>query len=367
MPRSCLLTVFVCLLFALPVAVSADTAIDALIEEAGLREHNLAIRERDGWRPPAKIVVRGGEAMVAELDAAYPDVDIVSAGSEAEARAAAADADALIGFCGADTVAAASRLVWVQIYSAGAERCLAVERVGSGAVLLTNMQKIASPAIGEHAVAMAMALARGLISYGKRMPDGNWNPNAPGRSSMMALSGKTLLVVGLGGIGTEVARRGAGLGMRVVATRNSSREGPEFVDYVGLSDELLELARQADVVVNALPLTPATTGLFDKTFFDAVKPGALFVNVARGKSVVTADLVAALEDGRLGGAGLDVTEPEPLPPGHPLWQIPNVIITPHIAWAGADRGRRNTLVRENIRRYIAGEPLINVVDPTLGY
>ncbi len=367
MPRFRLPPIIVHLLLSLPIAASADTAIEALIEEAGLDEHELAVRERDGWRPPAKIIFRGREALAAELDAAYPDVEIVSVGSDAAAQAVAADADVLIGFCRDDTVAAAPRLVWVQIYSAGAERCLAVERVGSGTVLLTNMQKIASPAIGEHAVAMAMALARGLITYGKRMPDGDWDPNAPGRSSMTALSGKTLLVVGLGGIGTEVARRGAGLGMRVVATRNSSREGPEFVDYVGLSDELFELAGQVDVVVNALPLTPATTDLFDEAFFDAVKPGALFVNVARGKSVVTADLVAALEDGRLGGAGLDVTEPEPLPSAHPLWQMSNVIITPHIAWAGADRARMNTLIRENIRRYVAGEALINVVDPALGY
>lgn len=367
MPRPDLSPIIVCLLLSLPMAAAAETTIEALIEEAGIGEHELAVRERDGWRPPTKILVRGDEALAAELDAAYPGVDIVSVDSEAAALAAAADADALIGFCDHDAIAAASRLVWVQIFSAGAERCLAVERVGNGKVLLTNMQKIASPAIGEHAVAMAMSLARGLISHGKRMPEGDWDRSPARRSSMVALSGKTLLVVGLGGIGTEAARRGAGLGMRVVATRNSSRRGPDFVDYVGLSHELFELAGQADVIVNALPLTPATTGLFDEAFFDAVKPGALFVNVARGKSVVTADLVAALEDGRLGGAGLDVTEPEPLPPEHPLWQMPNVIITPHIAWVGADRVRMNTLVRENVRRYIAGEALLNVVDPALGY
>ena len=116
-----------------------------------------------------------------------------------------------------------------------------------------------------------------------------------------------------------------------------------------------------------LPLTPETQGLFDKTFFDAVKPGAFFVNVARGGSVVTEDLVDALGDGRIAGAGLDVTDPEPLPPDHPLWRMRNVIITPHIAWYGNNLERQLALARENIRRFIAGDALLNVVDPERGY
>ena len=127
------------------------------------------------------------------------------------------------------------------------------------------------------------------------------------------------------------------------------------------------LASQADVVVNALPLTPQTTGIFDKAFFDAAKPGVFFINVARGASVVTDDLVAALRDGRVAGAGLDVTDPEPLPADHPLWRMPNVIITPHIAWYGNNRERQVALAQENIRRFIAGDPLLNVVDPAKGY
>ena len=184
---------------------------------------------------------------------------------------------------------------------------------------------------------------------------------------MTSIDGKTMLVVGLGGIGKQVALRAKALGMRVVATRNSARSGPDYVDYVGLSHELLELAAQADVVINALPLTPETEGLFDKAFFDAVKPGVVFINVARGASVVTDDLVAALGDGRVAGAGLDVTDPEPLPADHVLWRMPNVIITPHIAWYGNNRERQLALARENIRRFIAGDALFNVVDPARGY
>ena len=122
-----------------------------------------------------------------------------------------------------------------------------------------------------------------------------------------------------------------------------------------------------DFIVNALPLTPATTGLFDQHFFAAAKRGAHFINVGRGRTVVTEDLVAALRDGSVAGAGLDVTEPEPLPDDHPLWQFDNVIITPHVASRGANTVRHKLLTIENLRRFVAGDALLNVVDPNLGY
>ena len=156
--------------------------------------------------------------------------------------------------------------------------------------------------------------------------------------------------------------------MRVIATRNSSREGPDFVEHVGLANELHALAGKADVIANALPLTPATTGIFNKAFFDAVKPGAIFLSVGRGQSTVTSDLIAALESRRLFGAGLDVTDPEPLPKDSPLWRLPNVIITPHVSATGDDSPLRTMIIAvENLRRYVAGEPLLNVVDMQKGY
>jgi phosphoglycerate dehydrogenase-like enzyme len=156
--------------------------------------------------------------------------------------------------------------------------------------------------------------------------------------------------------------------MRVIATRASGREGPPYVAYVGLPDELRKLAAQADFVVNTTPLTPETTGLFDAAFFAAMKPRSFFFNVGRGKSVVQDDLVAALRSGHLAGAGLDVTDPEPLPKSSPLWQLPNVIITPHVS-AASDVGdtARFAIVRENLRRYVAGEKMLSVVDVAKGY
>jgi phosphoglycerate dehydrogenase-like enzyme len=177
-----------------------------------------------------------------------------------------------------------------------------------------------------------------------------------------------MLVVGLGGIGTEVARRAHAFGMTVTALRNSDRPGPPFVSRVGRSGQLLEYVRDADFVVNTLPLTDDTRGMFDAKVFDGMKQGAIFINVGRGATVVTAALVQALESGKLAGAGLDVVDPEPLPPGHPLWAMRHVIITPHVAAdSDVDIETRWSVVRENLRRYVAGERMLSVVDPARGY
>lgn len=342
-------------------SVSAELTIDELIEQAGLTAGDVPSRELPNWRVPQKIVVPATYA--AMLQDEFPDIEFIAASGASDAASKMEGVDAVLAWCAEDIVAAANRLLWIQIFSSGAERCMVVDDIAEGRVLLTNGQKMTSPAIGEHAVAMALSLSREFVQYAKNMRKGEWRRD----HSIETLSGKTMLVAGLGGIGRETARRAHALGMRVVGTRNSSREGPDYVDYVGLSPELLELAADADVVVNALPLTPKTRGLFDKEFFDAAKPGLIFVNVARGGSVVTEDLVAALGDGRVKAAGLDVTDPEPLPADHPLWQMDNVLITPHVAWGGADRERGRLLAIENIRRFIAGDPLLNVVDPSQGY
>lgn len=349
--------------FFLMFSASAELTIEQLIDESGLQESTIASRDLPGWVSPATIVVP--QNMVADLEARFPTTSFLGAATTAEAAILASDAQAVLRFCDGSVVDRSEKLVWMQIYSAGAERCLRVERIGNGAVQLTNMQKMTSPAIGEHAIAMVLALGRQLTTYAHIMDDGSWSPELA--RDIVSVEDQVMLVVGLGGIGREVARRASGLGMRVTATRNSSRTGPDYVDYVGLSDELLTLAAKADVIVNALPLTPETQGLFDKEFFDAAKRGHIFINVARGASVVTDDLVAALGDGRLKAAGLDVTDPEPLPADHALWDMPNVIITPHVAWAGFNPVRQQLLVTENVRRFIAGEPLLNVVDPELGY
>jgi phosphoglycerate dehydrogenase-like enzyme len=257
----------------------------------------------------------------------------------------------------------------VQVYSSGVDRCVPNPSLHEGNKLLTNGQRIASPALAEHAIALMMALVRGLDLYHANQMRGQWvRDTGLAREDFMELEGRTALIVGLGGIGTQTARRAHGLGMRVIATRGSRREGPDYVDYVGLAHEVNDLATQADVVINTAPLTDSTRGMFNAEFFDAMKPTAYFISVGRGASTVTGDLVAALQQGEIAGAGLDVTDPEPLPEGHVLWTLPRVLISPHTA-GRSDKGRDRLflLVQENLRRYVTGEPMLSVVDITRGY
>lgn len=378
--RNTMISGFILLLFAAvgnaqpaaeaPSAVSTAEAAAALVLERGLNAAPVALRESPGWQPPRRIVVRvDGPDRLDWFRAAAPGVELVGAGSDSEALELVAGADGIVGFCSPEIISAGTMLRWIQLYSAGAGPCAAIPAVRERGILLTNMQRISSPEIAEHVLAMLLAFTRGLYLYLPEQQSGRWAPQRLSMDKAWELGGRTMLVVGLGGIGSEVAKRAHALGMRVIATRASvGAAKPAYVDYVGPPGELLRLAAEADVVVNCAPLLPATRNLFDQRFFAAVKPRAYFINVGRGGSVVHDDLVAALRDGRLSGAGLDVTDPEPLPPDHALWQLPNVIITPHVA-ALSDRvlGRVLLLARENLRRYAAGEAMLSVVDVERGY
>ncbi len=348
---------------------TADPRAIALIDELGLQPAAVASRDLPGWKAPGRIVVAYANAeRVQQLQAMLPQAEVLAAAQGEALSAQLASAQIVIGPCNPATLEAAKSLHWMQAFSVGVERCVGVPGLIERGIVLTNMQRTSGPPIAEHAIAMVLGLARGLPQYARHQNEARWKDESADQDGMREIAGRTLLVVGLGGIGTEVARRAHALGMRVIATRNSSREGPRFVAKVGLSNELHALAAEADVVVNATPLTPETSGIFNAAFFAAMKPGGYFVNVGRGKSVVTDDLVAALKTGQLGGAGLDVTEPEPLPDGHPLWSLRNVIITPHVAAASDVQDQRYwILVVENLRRYAAGEPLLNVVDIERGY
>jgi phosphoglycerate dehydrogenase-like enzyme len=340
---------------------------DDLIESYDLEVADTPVRERPGWRKPERILVayQGSESL-AWLQEAVPDVDLVGVGGEREALEKLEGADGVIGLCTSKLLEAGKSLRWIQLYTAGVENCVGLPAFSERKPLLTNMQRIAGPVIAEHVMAMVLALSRNLDGFIGFQEGGQWRRDATG--DMQVIRGKTMLVAGLGGIGTETARRAHALGMAVTATRASSREGPDYVSRVGLPEELPELAAEADVIVNALPLTDETRDLFDADLFATMKSSALFINVGRGDTVVTGDLVAALNDGEIAGAGLDVTDPEPLPADHPLWHVPNTIITPHVATRSDLEGEaRWRVVRENLRRYIAGEPMLSVVDPERGY
>ena len=359
--------------------VAPDPRATELIHELGLAESPTALREMPGWRAPKSLLMisqtpLGGvsQKLRDSLQSAAPGLDIVMVGTLDEFIAKARDVDAIVGsddwVCDERVLAAAKQVRWIAVYSAGVEGCLGKTGIDRPGLVVTNMKAVAGPVMAEHCIALMFALSRSLqVSIGRQATGEGWNRNFAG-SQPQALTGKTLLVVGLGGIGTEVARRAHALGMTVIATRNSSREGPDFVSRVGLADELPAMIGEADVVVSALPLVPATTNLFDAKMFARMKKTAFFINVGRGGSVVTNDLVAALNAGTIAGAGLDVTEPEPLPKDHPLWKAKNAIVTPHMS-AQSDLGQaaRELLLREQIRRFGAGDKLLSVVDFRKGY
>ncbi len=373
--------IFTAVIWIWPLTLLADSladekellraaAVQSMIEELGLREADAPISELPGWNKPQKVLARlFRPEQLAGLQAMAPGVEIVPVANADEAVSMVADAQVLIGYCDEKILSAAPSLHWIQIFSAGVDRCVANPSLHQGSKLLTNGQRIGSPALAEHAIAMMLSLVRGLDVYHINQLNGAWQRTVSmGSGEFMELEGRTVLIVGLGGIGTQTARRAHGLGMRVIATRGSRREGPDYVEYVGLADEVNVLAAQADVVINTAPLTDRTRGMFNAEFFAAMKPGAYFISVGRGASTVTADLIAALEKGEIAGAGLDVTDPEPLPQGHPLWTMPRVIISPHSAGrSDKSRDRMFLLVQENLRRYVTGEPMLSVVDIERGY
>ncbi|MFT5450757.1 MAG: phosphoglycerate dehydrogenase-like enzyme [Enterobacterales bacterium] len=346
-----------------------DTA-KQIIKKYQLEESPVALRDLEGWQKPQKIVVRvDSKERLNWMKEVAADVELIGVASPKEALPEMTDAQALMGFCDTDLIDNAKQLQWIQVYWAGVDRCLENKELISRKIMLTNAKRLSGSQIAEHAIALMFSLTRGLDQYHLAQQKSIWKDDVLSTTTTVwELSGRTLLVVGLGGIGTEIAERGHALGMNVIATRNSSRKGPDFVSYVGLADELLTLAGQADVVINALPLTLSTTRIFDSQFFKSMKSSAYFISIGRGKSTVTADLLAALKSGELSGAGLDVTDPEPLPAEHPLWKQPRVIITPHMAWRSEKYSKRRwILIRENLRRYIAGEALLSEVDLVKGY
>lgn len=364
-------------LYAGSSAAQNTPAVADIIADFELGEMATPISDYPGWAPQ-RVVVSLPDGIAARmpgleqlLQASAGAVELVFDRSPAMTPSTDVlqGADAVISLCSPQVVDnAGSRLLWLHSYTVGVDNCSGLTTAQTEGRVFTNSKRLMGPAIAEHAMALLLSIATRLPAYGESQLDKRWDRSPTTRPGFGELEGKTLLVVGLGGIGTEVARRAHGLGMRVIATRNSSRNGPDYVEYVGLADELHKLAAEADVVVNALPLTPATTGLFDEDFFAAVKPGAIFISVGRGASTDTPALIAALQSGALYGAGLDVTDPEPLPADSLLWQLDNVIITPHVSGAGGNNWGRVALVAvENLRRYVAGEPLLNVVDMRAGY
>jgi phosphoglycerate dehydrogenase-like enzyme len=210
--------------------------------------------------------------------------------------------------------------------------------------------------LSAHAVAFLLAFARRFDHY---LPQRRWQ-RGPG---MINLPAQTVLIVGVGGAGGAAARFCAAFGVRVLGIDPRVTVPPAGMAEIDTPDRLDERLGEADFVILTTPETPLTLGMFNAGRFSRMKRGAYFINIARGRCVVTGDLIAALRSGRLAGAGLDVADPEPLAPDNPLWGMPNVLITPHVAILGTPyRQKWEAILLENCRRFAANQPLLNVVD-----
>ncbi|MBI3948453.1 MAG: D-2-hydroxyacid dehydrogenase [Armatimonadetes bacterium] len=311
------------------------------------------------------LVSRLSEEEMAALRRAAPGVEILTARTREEALALVPEADALYGHIQPEIIRAGRKLRWAQAGSAGVERFLFPE-IRESDITLTNARNVYGPAMADHTMAFILAFARGLPTYVRRQVEGRWekSPAVPS----FDLEGRTLLIAGLGSIGRELAPRAAAFGVRVIATRKRAEDPTPGVEAVHPPSELRRLLPEADFVAVCVALTPETRHLFGAEEFRLMKPTAYLTNVTRGAVLDQEALVAALQAGEIAGAGLDVTDPEPLPPGHVLWSMENVILTPHTSGRGPGSRRRMwEVVCENLRRFAAGEPLLNVVDKEAGY
>lgn len=275
-----------------------------------------------------------------------------------------ADADAILGTVNDELIRAGKKLKWVQTYSAGVFPYITPE-LQSSDITLTNCKIIQGPEIADHAMAMLLSLTRGLYQAIPNRTNESWERR---QYRPVELNGKTAVVLGVGGIGMQIAVRARSFGMRVIGVDPKDIPYTPFVEKFVPPDQLDDVLPQADVVFVAAPLTQQSQGMMGARQFELMRKNSYFIAVSRGKIYDSDALVKALDSKHLAGAGLDVTNPEPLPKGHPLWKFENVIVTPHIAGQSDEiQSRRIALIKENIRRFAAGEPLLNVVDKQKGY
>lgn len=258
----------------------------------------------------------------------------------------------------------AGKLEWLQTQSAGVDRYLSPPILPER-VMLTNAVGGYGVAVSEHMTALTLAVMKNLTAYSQSQTLHSWTR---GTRSAAQVEGATVLVLGMGNIGSNYARQMKGIGCHVIGVRRSNKPMPEFFDEQYTLDELDSVLPRADVVAMIIPGGDQTRKLIDARRFSLMKDGVFIVNAGRGGSIDTEALVDALNSGKVAGAGLDVTDPEPLNENSALWGMENVIITPHVAGMLEGNSERVAeILLENLRRFCSGEPLMNVVDKTLGY
>ncbi len=294
---------------------------------------------------------------------AVPDARVVIAEDEDVAAREIVDAEAAFGWLGKELLAKATKLRWLQAPMAAPPAGYFYPELTSHSVRVTNFREIYNDHIGAHILAFVLAFARGLHMFIPQQLRREWKKSPLEAGDVLHLPETTALIVGVGGIGAEAARLLAAFGVRVLATDARRTTKPDGAAELHPPSALDDLLPRADFVILTVPHTPATEGFFNRARFQRMKPTAFFINIGRGMTTRLDDLVAALRAGEIAGAGLDVYEKEPLPTDHPLWTMPNVLLTPHMAGHGPYLDeRRFTIIADNCRAFGAGLPLRNEVD-----
>ena len=293
------------------------------------------------------------------LKDAIPDIEVILSHSVGEAMEVIGEVDAAFGNIVPELFARAGNLKWIACPQAGPRAGYYHQALMDSDVVVTNTREIYNDHISAHIMSYVLAFARGLHVYIPRQLRREW---APGYD-VIHLPEATAAVVGIGGIGGEAARLCAEFGMTVIGVDPRASEPTAGVSELCRPEGLNEVLPRADFVIVTVPETSETRGMFAREQFQRMKPGSFLINIGRGTTVILDDLAEALQQGWLAGAGLDVFQTEPLPSDHPLWSMPGVIITPHVAGRGPYlEDRRTELFVENCRRFNNGEPLRNVVD-----
>jgi phosphoglycerate dehydrogenase-like enzyme len=309
--------------------------------------------------PPQTEITRQWAARVAAI---LPALRVVVAEDPGQAAREIGDAEAAFGTISPALLGQARRLRWLQAPQAAPPAGYYFAELVAHPVVVTNFREIYNDHIGAHIMAFVLAFARGLHRYVPLQLRREWKP-APVDTGVVHLPEATALIVGVGGIGGETARLAEAFGMRVIGIDARRRDAPPGVFKLEGPEALDALLPEADFVILTVPHTPETEGFMQRARFQRMKRSAFFINIGRGMTTRLDDLVAALRAGEIAGAALDVFEQEPLPADHPLWTTPNVLITPHTAGYGPYLDdRRGAILLDNCRRFLAGQPLRNIVD-----
>jgi phosphoglycerate dehydrogenase-like enzyme len=304
-------------------------------------------------------------ALLDDLDLA--GLELVHVGTPQELNKEIVDAEVYYGFPSSELLRQAKALRWIQAPSAGVNFLQDLPELVENDIVLTNTRGAHGPSIGEHTFALLFALTRHIPESVMAQREHHWARNELYRTSN-EIWGRTMGIVGYGAIGRSVAQRARGFDMEVIAVDPHPEPGAPFVHETWDMERLPDLLAQSDVVVVSAPLTNESYHLLDAVALANLKPTAYLIVVSRGGIVEENALAAALQAGKLAGAGLDVTEIEPLPADSPLWDAPNIVITPHTAGDSSEKERRCVeIFKENLHRYAHGEALLNVVDKQRGY